>query len=94
MKLAPYGIEIYAAIDAYFRYVVWIYVGVSGMTVVSVVRQYLNAVKNISYYPQVIRSDHKSETALIIRAYLQFYRTRDPNIPFDHIYVFSTSTEN
>jgi hypothetical protein len=41
MKLAPYGIEIYAAIDAYSRYVVWIYVGVSGMTAVSVVRQYL-----------------------------------------------------
>jgi hypothetical protein len=50
MKLTPYGIEIYAAIDAYSRYVVWIYVGVSGMIAVSVVRQYLNTVKNIGYY--------------------------------------------
>jgi hypothetical protein len=70
MKLTPYGIEIYAAIDAYSRYVVWIYVGVSGMTAVSVVRQYLNAVKNIGYHSQVIRSDHGLETALIAGAHL------------------------
>ncbi|KAI9882169.1 MAG: hypothetical protein M1823_006084, partial [Watsoniomyces obsoletus] len=31
-KLDPYGIEIYAAIDAYSRYIVWIYVGVSART--------------------------------------------------------------
>jgi hypothetical protein len=70
MKLTPYGIEIYAAIDAYSRYVVWIYVGVSGMTAVSVVRQYLNAIKNIGYHPQVIRSDYGLETALIAKAYV------------------------
>jgi hypothetical protein len=51
MKLASYGIEIYVAIDAYSRYVVWIYVGVSGIIAVSVVRQYLDAIKNIGYYP-------------------------------------------
>jgi hypothetical protein len=27
MKLEPYGIEIYAAIDGYSRYVIWFYVG-------------------------------------------------------------------
>jgi hypothetical protein len=70
MKLTPYGIEIYVTIDAYSRYVVWIYVGVSEMTAISVVRQYLNAVKNIGYHTQVIRSDYGSETALIIKTYL------------------------
>ena len=28
MKLSPYGIEIYASIDAYSRYIIWIYVGI------------------------------------------------------------------
>jgi hypothetical protein len=70
MKLTPYGIEIYAAIHAYSRYIVWIYVSVSGMTAISVVRQYLNVVKNIGYHPQIIRSDHGLETALIAGTHL------------------------
>jgi hypothetical protein len=39
-KLKEYGIEIYAGIDAYSRYVTWIYVGVSSGTSISVVQQY------------------------------------------------------
>jgi hypothetical protein len=69
MKLAPYGMEIYAAINAYSRYVIWIYVGISEMTAVSVLRQYLNTVTAIEYHPQVVRSDHKSETVLIADVY-------------------------
>ena len=36
MKLSQYGIEIYRAIDAYSRYIPWIYVRVSAATAVSV----------------------------------------------------------
>ncbi|KAJ5464457.1 uncharacterized protein N7458_000143 [Penicillium daleae] len=32
MKLEPFGIEIYAAIDGYSRYVTWIYIGISART--------------------------------------------------------------
>jgi hypothetical protein len=45
LKLAPYGIEIYGAIDAYSRYIIWIYVGISGRTAISVLRQYLDTVE-------------------------------------------------
>ena len=38
LKLEPYGIEIYAAIDAYSRYIIWIYCGITARTGVSVVR--------------------------------------------------------
>ena len=61
--------EIYAAIDVYSRYVIWIYVGVSGMTAVSVLRQYLNTNAVIRYHPQVVRSNYESETVLIVDTY-------------------------
>jgi hypothetical protein len=38
MKLEPFGIEIYAIIDGYSRYIVWIYVGITARTAVSVLR--------------------------------------------------------
>ena len=43
MKLEPFGIEIYATIDGYSRYIVWIYVGITARTAVSVLRQATNA---------------------------------------------------
>ena len=36
IKLEPFGIEIYAAIDGYSRYIVWIYVSISARTTVGV----------------------------------------------------------
>lgn len=44
-KLNFYGIEIYAAIDAYSRYIIWIYVGISSRTAVSVLRQFLDTLE-------------------------------------------------
>jgi hypothetical protein len=43
MKLEPFGIKIYATIDGYSRYIVWIYVGITARTAVSVLRQATNA---------------------------------------------------
>ena len=40
IKLRQYGIEIYGSIDAYSRYIPWIYVGVSVATAVSVAKMY------------------------------------------------------
>lgn len=57
LKLINYGIEIYAAIDAYSRYIVWCYVGISARTSISVCRQYLDTVATLGFIPQAIRSD-------------------------------------
>ncbi|KAJ5371208.1 uncharacterized protein N7496_007300 [Penicillium cataractarum] len=65
MKLEPFGIEIYAAIDGHSRYVIWIYIGISARTAVSVLRQYLDCVKSNGYIPRKLRVDLGSETVLI-----------------------------
>ena len=67
-KLASYGIEIYAAIDAYSRRILWFYVGNSNRTQLSVVRQFLNAVEHYNLCPDYIRSDRGSETPLVADA--------------------------
>lgn len=94
MKLAPYGIEIYAAIDAYSRYIIWIYVGISGLTAVSVLSQYLDAVKAANILPHLLRSDRGNETLLIADAHWQFHRTKSPDIQFRAVYAYGTSNEN
>jgi hypothetical protein len=32
IKLQPFGIEIYVAIDSYSRYIIWVYIGISART--------------------------------------------------------------
>ena len=43
-KFEHWGIQIYAAIDVYSRYIMWIYVGISGRTALSVLSQYIQTV--------------------------------------------------
>ena len=57
LKLKPFGIEIYAAIDSYSRFIVWVYIGVSVSTAVSVERQSLDAFAAYSFQPRRFRSD-------------------------------------
>ena len=56
-KLSRFGFEIYGAIDAYSRYIVWCYVGISNRTAVSVNKQYLRLIRHILHMPKLIRSD-------------------------------------
>lgn len=94
MKLQPYGIEVYASIDAYSRYIKWIYVGVSARTQVSVVRQYLDTVKTVDKIPKKIRSDHGTETGLIGGTHIQLMQAHDPSIQAEDCYIYGTSTAN
>lgn len=56
-KLSRFGFEIYGAIDAYSRYIVWCYVGISNGTAISVNKQYLRLLRNTLHLPLLIRSD-------------------------------------
>lgn len=94
MKLAPYGIEVYAAIDAYSRYIIWIYVGVSARTAVSVLRQYLDTVKLFGQQPRFVRSDHGVETVLLASAHHQLHQAAEPDLEFQNCYLYGTSTTN
>ena len=93
-KLAPWGIEIYAAIDAYSRNIVWIYVGISNRTSYSVLCQYLIATSTTGFHPRIIRSDRGKETPLCAEAHYAMCRTSDPTVQFNQCYYFGTSTAN
>jgi hypothetical protein len=93
-KLKPYGIEIYAGVDAYSRYITWIYVGISSGTAVSVVHQYLETVRSSGVYPQFIRSDCGGETSMMSYAHFMLAKAADPDIQFQDCYMYGTSTAN
>ena len=102
-KLDYVGIQIYACIDAYSRYIVWIYVGVSAYTAVSVARQYLNTVKDTGIMLLKIRSDRGSETGILADIHWNMrvalgepigLNGEPEYIPFQECYLFGKSTAN
>jgi hypothetical protein len=94
LKLAPYGIEIYACIDAYSRYIVWIYAGISACTAVSVLRQYLDCLEEIQIQPRFVRSDRGGETVRLADAHHQLSSYEQEGLPFEDCYMYGTSTSN
>lgn len=68
-KLAHWGIEIYACIDAYSRYIIWGHVGHSAQTQRSVCLQYMDTLRVLGHLPLIIRSDHGVETGMIAGAH-------------------------
>jgi hypothetical protein len=93
-KLKPYGIEIYACIDAYSRYVIWIYVGISAGTAVSVFWQYMTAIDAAGIRPESIRSDCGNETAMVAYAHYMLCLQGQPDASFEDCYMYGTSTAN
>ena len=93
-KLKPYGIEIYAGIDAYSRYITWIYVGVSNGTAVSVVQQFLETVKSTGVFPHFVRSDCGGETGMLAYTQYRLSKSQDPTVKLSDCYLYGTSTAN
>lgn len=103
-KLQNYGIEIYGAIDGYSRRIVWLYVGVSGFTQVSVQKQYLQAILRLQKRPLYIRSDRGVETMMMADIHYSLHRRQqisenlhnqeDSDIPLRSCYLYGKSTTN
>ncbi|KAI9776548.1 MAG: hypothetical protein M1816_005235 [Peltula sp. TS41687] len=97
-KLEQYGFQVYAAIDAYSRYVVWCYVRISARTQISVLRQYLDTIQNLDIMPQIIRSDRGVETPLMANAHherwLKSVGQEWTNKSLEQCYYYGTSTAN
>jgi hypothetical protein len=72
-KFSQYGIQIYAAVDAYSRKIIWFYVGNSNRTAINVVRQYFTAVQATGICPQYIRIDRGTETVLFADLHFSLY---------------------
>lgn len=69
LKLQMFGIEIYAAIDSYSRYVTWFYCGVSRKTGVSILSQFLEVVEVQNCLPLHFRADRGTETMMTAEAF-------------------------
>ena len=95
-KLHKFGFEIYAAIDAYSRKIMWIYVGISNRTPQSVLRQYLEAITLKGYQPFIVRTDRGKETDLAAEVHFYLARTAraNPNIRIENCWFWGTSTGN
>ncbi len=95
LKLQPYGIEIYACIDAFSRNIIWTYVGHTARTALSVVNQYLNVVESQGYIPQIVRSDYGSETLWIADTHVTMVeQAKGGNVEFNTTWWYSKSTDN
>ena len=93
-KLSFWGFQIYAGIDAYSRYITWIYYGNSNQTGLSVLRQYLDTLKSENKQPRFIRSDKGGETTLLAAAHHALYMKYNPAAPIRDCYWYGTSTSN
>lgn len=100
-KLEFWGIQIYAAIDIYSRCLMWIYVGVTGRTAVSVFAQYIKTLADGGVVPQFIRSDRGLETTMAADAHFQLsqqLRNRESDsespLAFNECFLFGTSKAN
>jgi hypothetical protein len=72
-KLSQYGIQIYTAVDAYSRKIIWFYCGNSNKTAINVIRQYLNTVDTLGLCPQFIRTDRGTATVLLVDLHFSLY---------------------
>ncbi|RPA94388.1 hypothetical protein L873DRAFT_1701762, partial [Choiromyces venosus 120613-1] len=45
-KISEYGIEVYASIDSYLRYIWWVHVGIAARTGIAILKQYLNLIED------------------------------------------------
>jgi hypothetical protein len=72
-KLVPWGIHIYAAIDAFSRKINWVYVGNANRARIAVARQYLQTVDALDWCPRFIRADKGQEAVLLGDAHLRLF---------------------
>ena len=70
-EMEHWGIQIYAAIDTYSRAIIWIYVGITGRTAMSVLAQYIATLSKTNIMPQYVRSDRGGETTMAADAHYQ-----------------------
>jgi hypothetical protein len=103
-KFRNYGIEIYAAVDAYSRRIQWIYVGNSNRRQISVLRQMLDALRHYNRCPSFWRTDRGKEVLLLADSHFSFFRKHKQAegatpeqveaLRFRDCFMFGTSTAN
>jgi hypothetical protein len=72
-KLTRFGFQIYAAIDAYSRKLIWLYCGNANRSSICVLQQYLQAVKKNGICPRFLRTDKGGETILLAACHYNLF---------------------
>jgi hypothetical protein len=100
-KIARFGFQIYAGIDAYSRKIVWFYCGNANRSSFSILRQYLTAVRAHNACPCFLRTDKGVETVLMAAAHYAFYLEAaaaegipPEEVKFEDCYIFGSSPQN
>ena len=68
--------------------------GVSNRTAYSILGQYLQVLRKLSYYPQVISSDKGGEVPFVAEVHYALSRMTTLILPFEKVYRFGTSPKN
>ncbi|KAF3912624.1 hypothetical protein ABW20_dc0101605 [Dactylellina cionopaga] len=94
-KLAQFGFQIYAIIDAFSRYLIHVFVGVSNRTMISALTYYLQAVKHLGFMPLLLRTDKGSETLMMAEAQVILRRiAAGEPLSVRECHCFGPSTKN
>lgn len=98
-KLNFWGIQIYFAVDAYSRFIIWWYVGIENRTRLSVVKQYLETLQKTDMMPKTIQSDRGNEVPMAANVHYEFRkRSCTPDeleaLDFDDCWIYGTSKMN
>ena len=94
MKLKLYNIEIYADIDAYSYYIIWIYVRITVYIIINMLTQFLDIVQNVQLQSWIIWSDKNSETVFLKQIYHTFLKIYDSDISLKNCYFYNTDVKN
>jgi len=94
-KLSHYGIEIYACVDIYSRFIVWLYVGITNRTAVSCLAQFLDCLLTTGIQPLRVRSDRGGETTMLADAHYELRRSQEgESVQFTDCYEYGSSKLN
>ena len=96
-KLEHWGIQVYAAIDVYSRFIIWIYAGISARSAMSVFKQYLITIRDSHVMPRLIRTDRGGETVLAADAHYYVssdVRRDEAPLRFGDCFRYGTSKQN
>jgi len=103
-KFRPWGVFIYAAVDAFSRRIIWLTVSNDNRKGVVILKQMITAVRQYNRCPRFYRSDRGNEVLLLADAHYSFYTEYKRSqgltdeqlaaIKPHHCYMFGTSMAN
>jgi hypothetical protein len=93
-KLSPYGICIHGCVDGFSRKIIWLKVTPTNHNPRVILRFFLDAVKENSGCPTVIRSDHGTENGDVATAQIALRLHHTDSLSGDKSFIYGSSPSN